>query len=204
MSFPTLHRPDDVLRIVQACADMPCVLFIDELVAAYPDAKVILTNRNPDKWVTSMRKTVFEVVSWPSWKMVAHYDQAITAPWYSFARTILASFPGGGDRREDYMSSVYAGLARRRFLEHYDHVRKVVPKDNLLEFRSEDGWGPMCEFLGKEVPEGEYPYINDSKNFVRVHKFLWWRAASMAFVKTVLPVAITVGAVYAWKLYSRQ
>lgn len=46
---------------------------------------------------------------------------------------------------------------------HNDHVREVVPKDRLLEFKAADGWEPLCEFLGKDVPEGKFPHRNDSK-----------------------------------------
>lgn len=35
----------------------------------------------------------------------------------------------------------------------------------LLEFRVEEGWGPLCEFLGKEVPEVKFPRGNDIKEF---------------------------------------
>jgi hypothetical protein len=46
---------------------------------------------------------------------------------------------------------------------HNDHVREVVSKDRLLEFKAADGWEPLCEFLGKDVPEGRFPHKNDSK-----------------------------------------
>jgi hypothetical protein len=35
---------------VQAVTDMPAAYFAEELIAAYPDAKVILTVRNVDDW----------------------------------------------------------------------------------------------------------------------------------------------------------
>ena len=50
---------------------MPCILFVDELLAAYPDAKVILTNRDEDSWVVSMNKTVFELLRWRSYDYIA-------------------------------------------------------------------------------------------------------------------------------------
>ena len=50
---------------------MPCILFVDELLAAYPSAKVILTERDVDSWVVSMNKTVFEILSWRSFHYIA-------------------------------------------------------------------------------------------------------------------------------------
>jgi len=46
---------------------------------------------------------------------------------------------------------------------HNDHVRKVMPKERLLEFKAADGWEPLCKFLGKDVPQGKYPHRNDAK-----------------------------------------
>jgi hypothetical protein len=39
---------------------------------------------------------------------------------------------------------------RQAYIDHYAHVRAVVPKDNLLELRSEDGWEPLCKFLASQ------------------------------------------------------
>ena len=52
---------------------------------------------------------------------------------------------------------------RRGFIEHNEHVRETVPKDNLLQFRPGDGWEPLCEFLGKEVPIEPFPHVNEGR-----------------------------------------
>lgn len=39
-------------------------MFVDELVAAYPNAKVVLTNRDPDKWLASILSTIYVILSW--------------------------------------------------------------------------------------------------------------------------------------------
>lgn len=39
-------------------------------------------------------------------------------------------------------------------------IRGLVPRDNLLEWAPDDGWAPLCEFLGKPVPESEFPHAN--------------------------------------------
>ena len=50
---------------------------------------------------------------------------------------------------------------RRGFVRHNDHVRSVAPKHSFLDFQPSDGWGPLCAFLGKEVPSGPFPHINE-------------------------------------------
>lgn len=62
------------------------------------------------------------------------------------------------------------------YYAHYAHVRALVPKERLLEFRAKDGWGPLCEFLGKEVPKGEYPAVNEARSVVGFHEMMWWSA----------------------------
>ena len=50
---------------------MPCILFTDELLAAYPDAQVILTERDIESWMVSMNKTVLELLTWRSFDYLA-------------------------------------------------------------------------------------------------------------------------------------
>ncbi len=52
---------------MQATTDIPCNMFIDELLAAYPNAKVILTERDIESWMTSMNRTFYVLFSW--WSM---------------------------------------------------------------------------------------------------------------------------------------
>ena len=35
-----------------------------------------------------------------------------------------------------------------------------MPKDRLLEWSAADGWGPLCEFLDKDVPKEPFPHVN--------------------------------------------
>lgn len=39
-------------------------------------------------------------------------------------------------------------------------IRGLVPKERLLEWYVEDGWGPLCKFLGKPVPDADFPRAN--------------------------------------------
>lgn len=39
-------------------------------------------------------------------------------------------------------------------------IRGLVPKERLLEWYIDDGWEPLCNFLGKPVPSMEFPHAN--------------------------------------------
>ena len=45
-----------------------------------------------------------------------------------------------------------------------------MPKGRLLELRVEDGWDPLCEFLGVERPEGAFPRVNENSGFVKMQE----------------------------------
>ena len=49
-------------------------MFIDELLTAYPNAKVILTQRDVDSWLISMDKTILELLSWKSFYYLAPFE----------------------------------------------------------------------------------------------------------------------------------
>lgn len=39
-------------------------------------------------------------------------------------------------------------------------IRGMVPPDRLLEWSADEGWEPLCKFLGKEVPDMPFPHAN--------------------------------------------
>jgi hypothetical protein len=41
-------------------------------------------------------------------------------------------------------------------------VRKVTPPERLLEFDLKDGWRPLYKFLEKDVPDREFPRVNEA------------------------------------------
>jgi len=43
-----------------------------------------------------------------------------------------------------------------------EHVKTTVPKDRLLVHNAKEGWKPICDFLGKPVPDCPYPRVNDT------------------------------------------
>ncbi|KAK4634603.1 hypothetical protein CLAFUW4_00150 [Fulvia fulva] len=146
---------DKILGEYDAVADVPCICFAEELVKAYPEAKVVLSMRDVDSWLGSM---------------------ASSAAFLGACEDCYAGF-----FFDDFSST---SPARGAFERHYEHVRGLVPKERLLEFRVQEGWGPLCGFLGHEVPQGEFPRINDKRAFVFAHGVIWWMAFGKMVVKT--------------------
>ena len=51
-------------------------------------------------------------------------------------------------------------LAKKKYREHNERVQAVIPKEKLLVFNVKEGWKPLCEFLGCEEPDQEFPRAN--------------------------------------------
>jgi hypothetical protein len=51
------------------------------------------------------------------------------------------------------------------FERHNEEIKQHVPAENLLVYEVREGWGPLCEFLGVEVPDQPFPHLNDSEVF---------------------------------------
>lgn len=79
---------------------------------------------------------------------------------------------------------------------HNNWVRKQVPKDRLLTMELKEGWGPLCEFLEKPVPEGPLPHENDTK---AMSAFV--RRAFLITGATWVGILSTVGVV-SWRAYN--
>ncbi len=157
-------------RGYRATVDWPACEFYREIMAAFPAAKVLLTVRDPEAWYDSTRETLFAI------------EHAL--PWW-FPRSIL--------RMQDVV--IWQGRLNGRFLDrestiaafksHIEDVRRAVPAERLLVYRIEQGWGPLCEFLGLPEPVGvPFPRINDRKYFRRV--LLGLRIANWAVPLVVL------------------
>lgn len=63
---------------------------------------------------------------------------------------------------------------RQGFIDHYEHVRSIVLKEDLLEFKPQDGWESLCKFLGKEVPDEPFLHINDADLLIKFMSFVCW------------------------------
>jgi hypothetical protein len=50
-------------------------------------------------------------------------------------------------------------------LKYNEMIRRLVPRERLLEYNVKEGWEPLCKFLGKGVPKGDFTRLNDGPSF---------------------------------------
>lgn len=145
-----------ILHGYRSTVDWPAVFIWKELIAANPDAKVVLTIRDPESWYESASKTIFP-------RMLAY--EAGGPPDADPARrdhmrmvnAIVLRKAFGGDLGRDH--------AIRVFNAHNEEVRRTVPPERLLVYEVGQGWKPLCAFLGVPIPESPYPKVNSSMDF---------------------------------------
>lgn len=186
---------DKILADYDSGSDVPFILFADELVEAYPDAKVILTERDPDKWIESMQQTIYLVHSWSSWDLVKYWDPGLIKLWRNVDLKDWDAWLGQTGRR-DFLSKEYGELSKERLIEHNKHIRKIVPNKNLLIWKPQDGWEPLARFLGQKAPEREFPHAWDAESVVKYAKIIWWVCVAKMIGTTVLPAGLVVGGWY--------
>ncbi|KAJ2897745.1 hypothetical protein MKZ38_004421 [Zalerion maritima] len=130
--------------------------FLGYMRECHPDAKYILTERDPDQWVKSWRRTIGEfLVAWKrfpkSW--ARHFDPS--AYWcYKFVETVVDIWTAGKGVDGDGWDTE----ARKFYVEYIAKIKKEIPPEKLLHLTLEKegvGWEQICPFLGHEVPEGK-------------------------------------------------
>ncbi|KAL2793106.1 hypothetical protein BJX66DRAFT_306661 [Aspergillus keveii] len=138
-------------------SDTPAIAFADDLIGAYPEAKVVLVERDIDSWYESWMNGVIKNTYNPLITIVYTLDRWFTHP---LGHVHKSTFSGwlGINTAEDAKR-----VSKDKYREHYSMVRRLTQPDRLLEFKLSDGWGPLCDFLGKPVPDVPFPHLNEKK-----------------------------------------
>ncbi|KAJ7919183.1 hypothetical protein B0H13DRAFT_2320603 [Mycena leptocephala] len=117
-------------------------------------AEVILTMRDPDKWWTSFSESIGVASASLAFRFAGILDPQGLGRGAVLSLLIIDVLVGPGTTEDS---------AKLRFVEHYERVRKIVPKEHLLEYEVKAGWDPLCSFLHVEVPAVEFPRTNDKQ-----------------------------------------
>ncbi|KAK8133579.1 hypothetical protein PG984_005591 [Apiospora sp. TS-2023a] len=177
---------DQLLGEYRAVTDGPFCLFGPELMAAYPDAKVLLVERPLDSWYESFADTVCRMPFRRRFK-----DRLVNFVIPDLARqsrahdAVFAAVVPHAAESPDNIRAQCRDVYRR----HYREIRRAARPGQALEYALDDGWEPLCEFLGKPVPDVPFPHINDGAEFEEKLANYRWMFAMRAVEK------LAVGAV---------
>jgi hypothetical protein len=188
---------DGVLGGYEAAVDWPACSFYEDLMERHPAAKVILSVRDPERWYESVRNTIYEL--------------SVVVPRHPIYRigyklVSLFVFRGSGDvdlADEIIWQGTFDGrfedknYAIEVFERHNAEIRQRVPGVRLLVYNVKAGWGPLCEFLGVEVPDEPFPRTNDTAEMRR-------RLRAVKVISITAPVTLTLLAGAALALLRRR
>lgn len=148
------HDWERVFAQYRAAVDNPAAAVWRELVTAYPDAKVLLTLHpgGAEAWYRSTWETIYSGERRWQWRVLE-----LLPPLKRLAtmvrELVWKRFLGGSMPDRD--------RAIERYEAHTEEVRAEIPADRLLVFQVDQGWEPLCRFLGVQAPEEPFPRVND-------------------------------------------
>lgn len=161
-------------------ATSPAAFLGAELAEVYPDAKVVILNRDPEAWYDSVLNSIY----------------LLTQPqgfWHKLSMLYCLVFDG------NVRHMLFYSKALRRLVLQYDHgeekdkalawyksqceeFRQRIPAERCIEYVIKDGWAPLCEYLGVPVPtvedaegkkvEAPFPRLNDRVAFREKSKLM--------------------------------
>ena len=143
----------DLFAGFNSVVDWPAADFYPELLQQWPEAKVILNVRDPDRWYTSVANTIWEV-----YQTMRADPKPEEIPMVQLLDTMIwdGAFHG---RFQD--KAYIIGL----FEQHIERVTAALPAEKLLVFNVQQGWEPLCRFLGVPAPDKPFPRLNDTAAF---------------------------------------
>jgi len=139
----------------QATTDNPTCEFWEEILKEYPNSKIILTTRNPESWLKSCRETIFYPRHNPPFGI--RFLKKLPFLWRmeTFFDNMHKMF--GTDFSDEALIKIFNNWNKQ--------VEEKCPKEKLLKFEVKEGWKPLCDFLEKDIPNVNFPNVNDSNEF---------------------------------------
>ncbi|WP_433498168.1 sulfotransferase family protein [Sphaerimonospora sp. CA-214678] len=153
----------------RSCVDWPASYFWRELAEAYPDAKVVLTVRDPAGWYASFHelmangpdRTFQEHAHDASHRVLAAMER-MRPLLHKIGQSIFGTEWHFGKGAPDERQAIAA------YHRYVATVSKSLPPERLLVFDVRQGWGPLCAFLGADPPVDEpFPHLNDAESLRR-------------------------------------
>ena len=179
---------DQLLGHVAAVTDAPCNIFGPELIEAYPEAKIILVEREIESWCKSWEALVDAAFN-PFLNLLSYTDPLWFGRIQSIGMLWMEYQLGAKSLQQAKQNS------RRVYKEHYANIRRTAPKERLLEYELGSGWEPLCKFLGKKIPNVPFPHANETKTLKRVFEEMGKKAVKSSLKN--LGMAVSAAAVVA-------
>ena len=186
---PDVRRDDweQVFGPYTASVDNPAVCVWRELIRFYPEAKVLLTlhPKGADAWYESVMETIYFTEN--TWQFkVLHAVTPFGRKFGDMSRKLIWKH-----LHRDTMPD--RAKATAFYNQHIEEVKAAVPPERLLIFTANQGWAPLCAFLGVAVPNSPFPNVNDRADFQNLKRGIARGAYMILGVGAAILAAIAGG-----------
>lgn len=145
---------DALFQDYRAAVEWPAIACLPQLIQHYPQAKIILTLRDPEVWYESANTTIFNALELSR----NNPNPEQKGQGALVRRMILDNMFSSRYRDKAYAIEVYQ--------QHNRNVIEMTPAHRLLQYQVTEGWGPLCHFLEKPIPDEPFPRVNDRADFL--------------------------------------
>ncbi|MFI0450328.1 sulfotransferase family protein [Actinomadura sp. 6N118] len=141
-----------------SAVDGPPAVYYREMMNAFPEAKMILTVRDAERWYQSTYDTLYQFVLMN--EKNAPPPNSLPARIYRVTSTMVWNglFDGRFSDKEH---------AIKVYDQHNQEIAQNIGPDRLLVYDVKQGWKPLCAFLGVDVPSEDFPHLNDTESMRR-------------------------------------
>ncbi|TVY37735.1 hypothetical protein LSUB1_G004827 [Lachnellula subtilissima] len=136
--------------------DSPGSMYVGELAEVYPDAVVICTTRDAERWWESVQELEKTVVAF--WMLDILFSPM---PSLRYFKTFIMSMAPRHDYIYDYGPEKQRGPDHLQI--HEEYLKRVVPSSRLFFFDVKDGWAPLCKILDCPIPDEPFPHANEKE-----------------------------------------
>lgn len=184
---------------VDAVTDQPSCFFWEQIHKAYPDAKIVYSERKEDEWWKSFLNQITS-----SDNFVEKLMGRLAPSWYRFDRWMQLMLTSCFNKW--HKDSLFRPMRwnemrlRMTYRLHNSYVKQNAPKDKFFVFNIKEGWEPLCKFLELPIPDTPFPHKNKNANLknemktptiVRMEKEI---GCSLVLITGVLSLA-------SWKIF---
>lgn len=156
------HDWPKVFENYHATMDFPASYVWREQFEFHPDAKVIITlhPKGPIAWYQSAMETIYFSEKYWHFKVIKFFLPPAKKLGEMTHKLIWQRSLRGSMEDRDRAIDEYQ--------KRIDEVQATVPSERLLVFSVDQGWEPLCKFLEVEIPQQEFPRVNDRSETIRM------------------------------------
>ena len=148
----------------KSAVDYPVARYYKQLIAAYPQAKIIHTVRDPESWYNSAMETIFWAIK-PSPGRIL--KMMIRMPFSSTVRKRFPVLKYDGQMVDNIFGKDLKNKQEviKRYTAINEETLNFIPKERSLVYDIKTGWEPLCSFLNVPVPQTPFPRSNTREEF---------------------------------------